>query len=404
VIELIILSSVFTSIPIFYLSFIGISSIQIFRNVLLTKKINSISFIILTFLIYLTVHIVFISQINIFDLIDLKYLRTEGRIFFTFIPFIYFSTFYFSKSVFFRKTKWFYNIFFMYGILCLFHILQIIDISFFFTDGGGILFKGFFSSKNAAGNFMGVFFAISIFYYKELSFKNIVILSVCFLPFLLASSRQGYVALLFSLIYIFFFSSFKINVKKILVEHYKVFFIIFTFFFIVVINVPDLNNRILNISFNSNSVGNFNILWRLSAWIQSFVFFLDSPIFGIGVNRFGDFSKDFIGIPGIFYFAVDGVQDWKSHYIHAHNLYFNTLAEQGIVGLSFLMYIFYKIYYYFDERIYLDRKVAELGKVVIIYSIISGLFGNGIEAPSSGLPFGLFCGFAYNYLERKIKE
>ena len=45
------------------------------------NKINYFSTLFIGYLIFLVLHLVFISNINLYEIMDIKYFRTEGRMF-----------------------------------------------------------------------------------------------------------------------------------------------------------------------------------------------------------------------------------------------------------------------------------------------------------------------------------
>lgn len=393
------------SLPLFYLSFIALAVPSYVLKIISDAQIGKIDLLIIGYLFYLILHIALISQINLFELLDINYFRSEGRIFFSFIPFLFFSKFSLSKKRFYNICHLFYYVFATYGILILIDLITPLDLNFLFfstNENNSSLFKGFFSTKNAAGNFIGVFLSTSFFFFKKISFRTSLIILLGFLPFLFASSRQGYISFFFSMIYLLFYSSYKINFLKYFKKYFSSVLVICLLILISVFFDILLIERFFRLNFSNDNLGsNFNILWRLNAWSDSLNYFIQSPFFGIGVNRFGDFSKVFIGQQGLAYFAVDGILDWKRHYIHPHNLYLTILAEQGLFGFIFFISIFYKLYNFYDQNIPKNREIAELGKVVLIYTFFSGTFGNGLEAPSAGIPFGLFCGICYSVILNK---
>ena len=115
------------------------------------------------------------------------------------------------------------------------------------------------------------------------------------------------------------------------------------------------------------------------SWAEAVNFFSQSPILGIGYNRFGDFNQSFIGIEGLFYFCNDGLFDWKSHYQHPHNLFLTVLAEQGLVGFIFLFGIFYNLFLFFKSKSATFYELSILGRVSIVYSIASCIFGTVLK-------------------------
>lgn len=75
---------------------------------------------------------------------------------------------------------------------------------------------------------------------------------------------------------------------------------------------------------------------RLLLWQASVSMFKENPIFGIGPLRFGQ------ELPG---YLPDTSQSQEIDYTHAHNLYFDTLATTGLVGLAGLLVFIGGLFY-----------------------------------------------------------
>ena len=291
------------------------------------------------------------------------------------------------KYITFKDFNAYYYVFAFFGILLIFNYLNIFDFDFLFQASAfdqinGIkndyLFKGTFNSKNAAANLIGAFLSIFFIVNKRYDLKSIILFILGSIPLILTSSRQTFIALSIVVIYLFFhYESYKrINLKNL---SYIALFILF--FVIITTFSGDVYSRIFQLDINS-----FNIYYRLMSWAEAVNFFSQSPILGIGYNRFGDFNQSFIGIEGLFYFCNDGLFDWISHYQHPHNLFLTVLAEQGLVGFIFLFGIFYYLFLFFKSKSATFYELSILGRVSIVYSLASCIFGNGIEGPSLDCP------------------
>lgn len=377
------LSTIFMKFPFFYLFMISIMLFLFIVKSTQTDEISPVNFLILLYIFFLFFHLIFISNINFFDIFNVKYLRTEGRIFFTFIPFLYFSTFGLSDLKIKKLFNFFYYTFSVFAILSILHFATPLKFNFLFY-GPMELFSGFFPTKNSAGNFIG-FIIISFFFTGSLK-KNyeFFILFLLLTVFLLANSRQAIIGVLLTLIFYFVKHS-KLNFQEINLK--RIFSFLSIPFLIAVFN-QNVITRIFSVDYTT-----INIFYRMNSWIEALNLFSKSPILGIGFNRFGDFNKDFFGIEGFFYFARDGLYDWLIHYNHPHNQYFLILSETGIVGIVFYLSIFYYLFKSFNED--LNNQQSIWGNLILVYTLSLGLFGNGIEAPSVGLPFGLIIGSLY---------
>ena len=387
--------------PWFYVSTAGLMVYNLSLYILSNKKINYFSILFIGYLFFLVLHLIFISNINLYDILDVKYFRTEGRMFLTFIPFIYFSHFGIQEKSLKAVFNAYYLVFAFYGVLLIINYLGIFNFDFLFQSGAldqtigqktDYLFKGTFNTKNAAANLIGAFLSIFFIVNKKYNLRSIALFMLCTIPLILTSSRQTFVALLIVSVYLFFHYK---SYKRFKVRNLSYIIIFGAFFLIIATFSSQVYSRIFELDMSS-----FNIYYRLMSWLDAVNYFTQSPILGIGYNRFGDFNQSFIGIEGLFYFCNEGLFDWISHYQHPHNLFLTVLAEQGLVGFIFLFGIFYRLFQFFKINAINHYELSILGRVSIIYSIASCCFGNGIEGPSIGLPLGLISGCAY-YLIKK---
>lgn len=377
------LSIVFMKFPFIYLSMISIMIFFLVIKWVKSKEINIINFLVIVFLLFLLLHLIFISNINLLEILNAKYFRTEGRIFFTFIPFLYFSTFGLNEEKMFNLLQYLYYTFAFFALMSIVHLMTPLKFSFLFY-GPMELFSGLFPTKNSAGNFIG-FIIISFFFTRSLkNNKDLLILILMITVFLLANSRQAIFGIfLTSFFYMFKYSRFNfrlMSLKKIIP--------FLSIPVLVMLSNSNVITRIFSIDFST-----INIFYRINSWLDAINLFVKSPILGIGFNRFGDFNKEFIGLEGFFYFARDGLFDWLIHYNHPHNQYLLILAETGLIGITLYLLIFYYLFKTFNKSLF--YKDSQWANLILVYSLSLGIFGNGIEAPSVGLPFGLIIGSIY---------
>jgi len=96
-----------------------------------------------------------------------------------------------------------------------------------------------------------------------------------------------------------------------------------------------------------------NVLDRFLLWERAWHLFTRSPIFGIGFGRYNDvnyISRSgtvlnldlFIGYPNIAAFYME--PNYRFSFSHAHNAYFQFLAETGIIGLGLLLFFWILCY------------------------------------------------------------
>ncbi|MCD4668990.1 MAG: O-antigen ligase family protein [Actinomycetia bacterium] len=96
-----------------------------------------------------------------------------------------------------------------------------------------------------------------------------------------------------------------------------------------------------------------NVSIRFLLWERAWHLFTRSPIFGIGFGRYNDIhyknwgetipSLDlFIGYPNIAAFYME--PSYRFSFSHAHNAYFQFLAETGVIGLGLLLFFWILCY------------------------------------------------------------
>ena len=86
-------------------------------------------------------------------------------------------------------------------------------------------------------------------------------------------------------------------------------------------------------------VAKFGQLWdaRLSLWFVAWSLFLDAPVFGNGPHTFGLLYQSRLQeLPMPAWLTLDP----HAHVPWAHNLYLGILAEQGMIGLAALVFLF----------------------------------------------------------------
>ena len=122
-------------------------------------------------------------------------------------------------------------------------------------------------------------------------------------------------------------------------------------------------------------------------YISSFKVFVKYPIFGVGNKNYRvvtckKYAADESGtVYYQFYKSTDSEipELFNSNYVcntHPHQIYFEFLAEHGIVGTLILLLIFFKIIYQVFENIKLNKNNLQLGAfayvVVVFFPLLPG--------------------------------
>lgn len=216
------------------------------------------------------------------------------------------------------------------------------------------------SNPNENAGYMAFYFFLSsaIFF----SFKNKILrvssLVICILSFFMliaTSSRGGQLAVFAGIILVAFIKLRAIERKKILP-------VVISISITVGLIITFLGSKYLS-RFSEISTENldFSTIDRLGLWYSAFRLFLESPIVGIGVNNFQDFYREFHPLYGII--PIDKM-------FVAHNIFLNTLAEQGLIGIVALAALHFAV----GKKLYWMLKNIKLGVYREITIALSAFF------------------------------
>ena len=291
----------------------------------------------------------FISNQTLADFFSYKFLRYDGNFFFNYAPFFALAVPYFDyKKI---ANIFFKFIFFTFTAAA---VIGIIEYStgwfelFFGMQNKERVFLVLNSAHNATGSvyalvciFLLVFLLIEKVKYKKVLYSLALI--ACLAGLLLVRSRGSYTGFIVGAIIVLWLH-FRFTLK---------FFIILLLIFILLIPLVIFTgtfDRIQNI-FNFQEG---NILIRFALWDKAWDMFAKSPVFGIGFGRYNDVlyqgqwlagepaAGNYAGFPGLAAFYV--APYYVFGFDHAHNSYFQFLAEVGIIGL-FLVLLFWVLCY-----------------------------------------------------------
>jgi len=137
---------------------------------------------------------------------------------------------------------------------------------------------------------------------------------------------------------------------------------------VTVMHVPILKERIYSISDMKNQANSERILLWKSSWNM----FIDHPLVGVGAGNFSNVYRPK-------YISPEAKEPELGH---AHNNFFQMLAETGIIGLGSFIYMFgYILYSMYRKYILNHKEVLALATFMVTLSLlIQGLtefnFGN----------------------------
>ncbi|HOL63362.1 MAG TPA: O-antigen ligase family protein [Elusimicrobiales bacterium] len=221
-------------------------------------------------------------------------------------------------------------------------------------------FKGYHSHPlRFAGYYSSVCiiaFSFGLFYSR----RYLYIFTFLFLGLLLNGSRTYW----FSVVLTVLLVSFIKNRKVFLIVFLSVIVYIFSFF-MVFKSYTDRINQAVNISSYSSNVSGSHMNLRLNFWKAGFDIFLKNPFFGTG-GKITDYLKPYMERGEI------------DNTAHCHSNYIKVMAENGILGLIILLWIFvyfikkyFIIYRYFKDNFSKAFSVSVMALFVNI--VLAGL-------------------------------
>jgi hypothetical protein len=324
---------------IFFSELILISIILFFIIKNKNKKFffkNNFFYILFTFYIYIVLRSFFVENIV---------LSLETSLFY--IRFILFSL-----GVWFLLKKNPNLINYFYGILGIVLFVLVMDGFFQFFFEYNIIgyisprpdrLTGFFKDEMKIGSYIIKILPLylSLFFYffnnkrKIVNLLNIFLILLCAILILLSGERAAIFSL-FLLIFILFFSirfSFKIKFIALLIV---IFFLVLPIFLI-----PKLKDRIIiqthsQIIFfeKEKNTKVFNFIYYNEIFDTSYKMFLDNVFFGQGPKQFRFLcSKEK-------FLSTNKDTQKNGCTTHPHNYYMQMLAETGLVGFSFIFFLF----------------------------------------------------------------
>jgi len=312
---------------------------------------------------------------SILDMVSYGFIRHDGNLFFSYLPFLIFAVPFLDYKKALRIYFWFLFISFaFFSIMSLFEYLNghhflMIRIDDYYV---GPMMVALNNSHNATGSVFSIvsIFAASFFLKsdnkKKISYGLIVIL--CLAALAITKSRGSLVAFVIGAFFVLLvgsgsFLKFLRNVLIMSAVAVPLVFITGTF------------QRITQIF----KIYDISALTRLALWEKAIYLFKQSPLIGIGFGRYNDVAWNFdrvplSGIPGVaaLYTAGDSVFNTTN----AHSSYLHFLAEIGILGLFLVLgfWILCFVFIYqgyrrtksaFSEKVYLSA----MGGIVTLFAL-----------------------------------
>lgn len=323
---------------VFFLSILRIINS---KEAVTVKKVNKIGLLILIFMLFNFLLVIGSNLFNnLFTLFTFKYLLRNFIYFFLLFSFL-------IKPIEYSLIK--VNSFIKYIIylVFVFFVIELVDFYiisfnwdnlFFVKRQGKSIFKDFiikFSGQASEPAYIVPLLSISLMYGLFKKKFNYSIISAFFI--LMTFSSFGYAVILFAIF--FFFMKVEDNrirkkVENFLIKMFSIFTIIGLIFFNKTIDVLEHNLIKFQAFFGFGNAVEWSANQRTGHSMLALKLFSDSKwyqmIFGSGTGYYDIMSKQFKG------YYLDDAEE-------AHNLYLSTLLDRGIIGLLFIISIFYLI-------------------------------------------------------------
>jgi len=249
----------------------------------------------------------------------------------------------------------------------------------------------FFYDENVVGTFLFSFgFITTVFFFQDnlsKKFKIILnlILILVFFSILITGERSAFLksTLLFILIF-YFIEERKLILKKFNLLILTILFAISLFFIFptVLIKQTEFFNRILNIKNPKTFFQRFENIKYFTHYDTAIEIFKNNKLNGVGNKnyRFECYDKR--------YFKENFKFTHQRCTTHPHQIHFELLSEQGLVGY-FIFILF--LYVYFKKKLFYDLREKNIFKNTINFYLIIFL----IPILPSGSLFSTFNGFLF---------
>ena len=248
----------------------------------------------------------------------------------------------------------FYSIFFCFFILIIDGYVQYFDPGgeniFGVTSGSNGRVSSFFGKELILGSYLArlwpLFFGLSIFFLKKKDIKFFIFIVIFILSealIFLSGERVAFFFINFTAVFIIIFSNKLLKLRLITLILSVLIIITISFFY------PSAKERIIdrtlsqmnlfNINKNNLISKNENKIYIFSDehnqhYVSAIKMFLDNKILGVGVKNFRKFC------------ATEKYKSEKSCSTHPHNTYIQILAETGIIGFLFIIFVFFYFTYF----------------------------------------------------------
>lgn len=349
------------------------------------------------FLPLLCLYIVFLISVLIYhpqSLINPTFYRRDGNFFVTFLPLL----------ILVRQRRWFNTgkvvrlfIYFATAINLLCMLVPRLGFNpnhFIFIEGATVN-HFLFVAHNAAGGFIAVLLGLNIGFFlagkSDRTKKRMLICCLINLAALVDSGSRGTWIAFAIAIALFLIMKRDLSERKYRIPYDQMIFLLVLVTMVLLITIVSdekLYDFVLSIFHITKRT--FTISIRLSElWPKAIRMFFSSPLIGTGYGSFNDEPENlFVIVKGLL--ALNQPTEYIFNSSHAHNTFLHVLAETGIVGLFFLIFLLHRIW---NSIMRINNKPLRYGLYIgLCVNVFSSFTEHRLFTPSQMIPFVLVLG------------
>ncbi len=290
--------------------------------------------------------------------------------------FIRFVIFFAAFNYFFIKYENFHKFFILWFLVLL---IIIFDINFEAINGSNILGYGyddriysFFNKPIAASYVLAFFFLIIAYLFQYFNKKNyfkyifLIFSIICLASIFLTGERSNTIKALifFSIFYLF-------NDKFLIKEKLSSIILIFLVFFTIFVNSEFLKMRYIGQVYNAFSEKGFKSIYHSNTYFNLYrsgiEVFKKYPYFGTGNKNYG-------------FETCWDKETYNPNYwcnSHPHQIYFEFLAEHGIIGSIIILFIFFKLFFDLLRQINIAKNKIQFASFIYILIVFIPILPGG---------------------------
>ena len=345
------------------------------------------------------------------DFLSYDFFRWDGRVFFYYIPFLFFASLRFDAKQIWRFTAFVAS--FGAAIIVFAVVQRVLHLPTFglpkmiryeYDENSRYPFLfGLHRTHNAAGTYFGILALVSVILagsWPSMPRRRlyIVVSGILVVGLVLTLSREAFLAFIVALAS-WFVTQRRPSLRRVA---------LFACAIAAVVGLASVLNRPFLDRWLALGPSHHNIATRLSQQGPSIRYFRTSPVLGIGFGRWNDVWDRGLhhslgtGEPGLVWFATD--YPVVSTDSFPHNSYLLFAAELGVVGLTLIL-LFWFLFIRLVHRALRGAREATFehaylaaARACAIFVIVDALFGHGMGLPALGIIVSFFMGTSLSFV------